>query len=245
MNLFGRKKQTEGPTPPSSSGGGSANASTTSAIAKLRDTAETLEKREEHLFRKIDNEVKMARDFNSKGKKREALTCIKRKKMFEKQLEQVSGAKMTLETQRLALENININREALEAQRAGAAALAGVTRQMGGVDAVEETMDQVEEGLQDADEIGQAMARGIGGMNDADEDELLAELEGLEQEGLDEQLTSVTSAAAASSLADEEAELQSLMPGVPFSAPSAPKTAMMQMTDEEKELAMLEASMAM
>ena len=97
---------------PSSSSGSSA-ATAAAAIAQLRDTTETLEKKEEHLFRKIDNEVKQARTFNAAGKKREALTCIKRKKMYEKQLEQISGAKMTLETQRLALENININREAL------------------------------------------------------------------------------------------------------------------------------------
>ena len=45
-------------------------------------------------MRKIDNEVKMARDFSQKSKKREALTCIKRKKMYEKQLEQVRRAYM-------------------------------------------------------------------------------------------------------------------------------------------------------
>ena len=42
---------------------------------------------------------------------------------LEKQLEQISGAKMTLETQRLALESMNINQAALEAQRAGARAM--------------------------------------------------------------------------------------------------------------------------
>ena len=45
---------------------------------------------------------------------------------------------------------------------------------MGGVDAVEETMDTVEEGLQDAAEIGEAMSRAIGPSVDADDDELLA-----------------------------------------------------------------------
>jgi len=242
MNLFGRKKQPEIGAPSSSSGSSAATAA--AAIAHLRDTTETLEKKEEHLFRKIDNEVKQARAFNASGKKREALTCIKRKKMYEKQLEQVSGAKMTLETQRLALENININREALQAQKMGADALNKVTRDMGGVDAVEETMEQVEEGLQDAAEIGDAMARGVNFGVDADDDELLAELEGLEQDNLDAQLTSVPGAAAV----DEEAELEKelMMPSTPFSAPSVPTTKVAQsMTDEDRELAALEASMAM
>jgi len=244
MNLFGRKKQPDiavGSTSNGSTGGSSA----TAAIARLRDATETLEKREEHLFRKIDNEVKQARTFNAAGKKREALTCIKRKKMYEKQLEQITGAKMTLETQRLALENININRETLEAQRIGAAAMQQATKQMGGVDAVEETMDTVEEGLQDADEIGQAMARSVNVGLDADDDELLEELEGLEQDELNCTLTSVGKTTALSE--EEQLERELMMPSAPFSAPSAPTSVpkAREMTDEERELAALEASMAM
>uniref|UniRef100_A0A7S4B3Z7 Uncharacterized protein n=1 Tax=Chrysotila carterae TaxID=13221 RepID=A0A7S4B3Z7_CHRCT len=245
MNLFGRKKQPELAVSNSASSGGNSGSNTTAAIAKLRDASETLEKREEHLIRKIDMEIKQARTFNAAGKKREALTCIKRKKMYEKQLEQISGAKMTLETQRLALENVNINRETLEAQRLGAAAMSAATKQMGGVEAVEETMDSVEEGLQDADEIGQAMARSVNTGLDQDDDELLAELEGLEQDDLDATLTSV--APSSSKASDEEAELEKalMMPTAPLNAPSAPKTAARPMTDEERELAELEASMAM
>jgi charged multivesicular body protein 4 len=234
MNLFGRKKAGPPQVTSSGGGGGGGGGNTTDAIGKLRDATETLEKREEHLQRKIDNEVKQARDFSKANKKQQALTCIKRKKMYEKQLEQIMGAKTTLETQRLALESMNINREALQAQQLGARAMEAEVRRMGGVDAVENTMDQVEDGLQDADEIGQAMGRAIGAA-DADDDELLAELEELEQDGLDADLLDVAALAPEPAVA---------MPSAPFSAPSAPKTAV-QMTDEERELAELEASMAM
>ena len=50
------------------------------------------------------------------------------------------------------------------------------------MDAVEETMDQIEEGLADADEIGQAMSRTVNAGLDMDDDELLAELEKLEDD---------------------------------------------------------------
>ena len=53
---------------------------------------EMLTKREEHLQRKIDNEIQMARDFSAQKKNQEALTCIKRKEMFEKQMEMIIGA---------------------------------------------------------------------------------------------------------------------------------------------------------
>ena len=83
MNLFGRSKPSAAaPTPSGNSGGGN---ETSGAIAKLRDNLEMLQKREDHLVRKMDNEIKMAKEFSAKGKKREALTCIKRKKMYEKQ----------------------------------------------------------------------------------------------------------------------------------------------------------------
>ncbi len=234
MNLFGRKKAGPPQVTSSGGGGGGGGGNTTDAIGKLRDATETLEKREEHLQRKIDNEVKQARDLSKANKKQQALTCIKRKKMYEKQLEQIMGAKTTLETQRLALESMNINREALQAQQLGARAMEAEVRRMGGVDAVENTMDQVEDGLQDAEEIGQAMGRAIGAA-DADDDELLAELEELEQDGLDADLLDVAALAPEPAVA---------MPSAPISAPSAPKTAV-PMTDEDRELAELEASMAM
>ena len=233
---------------PAASSGNSQKA----AIDKLRDAAETLEKRENHLQHKIDNEITQARAYSKQGKKREALTCIKRKKMYEKQMEQLMGTKNTLETQRLALEAININKEALEASRAAAGALSSATAQMGGVDAVEDTMDQVEEGLQDAEEIGEAMSRQVATPGvDQDEDvrepsgppplrppatpstphppstwqELLAELAGLEDEAANLDLGAGASSAAAKSEADEMAELAALMPSAPM--PSAPTSRVM------------------
>mgnify|MGYP002631310104 CR=1 FL=1 len=199
---------------------------------------------------------------------------------------------------------MNINREVLQANKAAADTMTSVTKSMGkfrvlncrchvprahplrrtsshpprtgGVDAVEETMDAVEEGLVDADEIGQALGRSIAmpGL-DADEDDMLAELEALEQDELDRQLqdVSIGSSAQASSgsntrspphtrpfphrsispaplphpvQASDEAELARMMPSAPVSMPSAPTTAVKPaMTEEERELAELEASMAM
>jgi hypothetical protein len=89
------------------------------------------------------------------------------------------------------LEQLNINKEVLEAQRAGASTMASVTAAMGGVDAVDDTMGQIEEGLADANEIGEALSRPVAGGMDADEDELLAELEELEGADLETQVSDV------------------------------------------------------
>jgi len=42
-------------------------------------------------------------------------------------------------------------------------------------------MDQVQEGIQDAEEIGSVLARGLGGADVMDDEELLAELNEMEQ----------------------------------------------------------------
>merc|ERR1719201_977964 len=112
-----------------------------------------LQKREDHLMRKIENEIKQAKEFSAKGKKREALTCIKRKKMYEKQVDQIINSKITLENQQLALESVNLNRQVMNAHQVGAQAMERAVQKMGGVDAVEELMDNVEEGFQDANEL--------------------------------------------------------------------------------------------
>ena len=181
---------------------------------------------------------------NAANKKREALTCMKRMKMYEKQLEQLSNTKISLETQRLALENLSINRETLEAQRIASSALQRETKRMGGVEAVEETMDGIEDGLADAREIGDAMARTVGDGYAEDEDELLAELEGLAAD--DDALTQVASDQPKDEMQELEAELNALTaPTAPTNKPlpSAPKEE--AMTDEERELLELEKSMAM
>lgn len=230
MNLFGKSKKPALPNPEPSA---PAPSNSSGAISKVRDTIEMLGKREEHLQRQIDKEVKSAKEFAAKQKKREALQCIKRKKLYEKQLEQVTAQKFTLEGQEMQLQSLKINAEALQAQKVAAGTMKREMEAMGGVEAVEETMDDIEEQMADADDIGQALAREVRlpGL-DADEDELLAELEGLEAEELANDLGAVDLGAEPAS-----------MPSAPISMPSAPTQKVM--TEEEKELAELEASMAM
>lgn len=73
-------------------------------MAKVNDTLETLEKREEFVQRKMDDEITKAKKFSAAGKKREALQCIKKKKMYEKQIESLVNTKMTLENQKMTME---------------------------------------------------------------------------------------------------------------------------------------------
>ena len=141
--------------------------------------------------------------------------------------------KFNLMQQQMALEDMNMNKEAVAAQRVVKDSLAKQTKEMGGVEAMEELMDELEDGMQEANDIGAALGREMNTGLDADEDDLLAELEGLESDSLAKQLGSV----------DLGKDPGLSMPSAPVSMPSAPKSKVM--TEEEKELAELEKSMAM
>ena len=200
-------------------------------MAKLNETIENIGKKEDHLQRKMDAEVANALKFSAAGKKREALQCLKKKKMYEQQLTQLGTSKINLENQKLTMESMNMNAEIIDTQRVVTTSMQAQVKKMGGVDKVEELMDQVEDAQTDAQEIQNAMNRqmNVPGL-DQDDDELLAELEGLQEAQL------------AAEMAKVEIGHAVVMPSAPISLPAAGTKKVM--TDEERELAELEAAMA-
>ena len=65
------------------------------AIQKLRETEEMLNKKQDFLEKKVDAETATARK-NAKTNKRVALGALKRKKRYEKQLQQIDGTLTTI-----------------------------------------------------------------------------------------------------------------------------------------------------
>jgi len=213
MPLFGSKKKAPAPK---------------ESISKLRETLDMLEKREQFLQKKCEQQVTEAKKFMAQKNKRAALMCLKRKKTYEQQIEKLSGARMTIESQVMALEGASVSLEAMNAMKMGATSMKTIHKDIN-IDKVDDTMDEIREQMDIANEINDAIATPLGG-EVFDEDELLGELEDLEQESLDEQLLQVTPA--------------SKLPSTPTKAPEAKVPAKKQVVDEDAELAALEASMA-
>ncbi|KNC51578.1 charged multivesicular body protein 4a [Thecamonas trahens ATCC 50062] len=216
FNLFGKKKAE--PTPRDS-------------IIKLRETLDTLDKREAHIESKINKELATAKKY-SKTNRRQALAALKRKKVYENQLNQLAGSRMTLEQQIMSLEMASTNVQVLEAARAGAAGLRQAHNNMT-IDDVEDTLDEVREQQDIAAEIGEALSQPLGGL-DMDEDDLEAELEAMEQQALDDEFLGVE--APSTSLPSVA------LPATP-NVPTHTPVAAAGETDEERELRELEASM--
>lgn len=158
-----------------------------------------------------------------------ALMALKRKKRYEKQLQQIDGTLSTIEFQREALENANTNAEVLKNMGVAAKALKSAHQQLD-VDDVHELMDDIQEQNELAEEISQALTQSVGAGADFDEDDLLAELEEMEQQELDEKLIDV---------GNPDFELPEVPETAPPAAAAKAKPAKAK-THEDAELAELE-----
>jgi len=162
---------------------------TQDAIQQLRETTEMLQKKSDFLEKKIDTEVAAAKKAGTKNK-RVALQHLKRKKRYEKQLTDIDGTLSTVEFQLEALQNAQSNKQVLDSMKVGASALKKAHGNMS-ADQVHDMMDDISEQQEISQEINEALAGGMGAQFDVDEDDLMAELEELEQEELDENLLDV------------------------------------------------------
>eukprot|EP00616_Rhizochromulina_sp_CCMP1243_P009782 CAMPEP_0118973260 /NCGR_PEP_ID=MMETSP1173-20130426/9665_1 /TAXON_ID=1034831 /ORGANISM="Rhizochromulina marina cf, Strain CCMP1243" /LENGTH=229 /DNA_ID=CAMNT_0006922881 /DNA_START=68 /DNA_END=757 /DNA_ORIENTATION=- len=204
------------------------------SILKLRTTVDTLDKREVHIQKKIDAQIQEARQNMKKGDKRSALYCMKRKKMFEGEVDKIRGARMTLEQQALALESSATTMETFKAMREGNQTMRALRANVD-ADTVGETMDDIRDEIEEANDISAAIGEPL---NDGLEDEeaLLAELNEMEQLELEQTLLGTPAVPAAAPALGE-------LPAVPTGAISMPAAGV----EEDEDLAALrelEADMA-
>ncbi|KAK4049375.1 hypothetical protein ACM66B_002661 [Microbotryomycetes sp. NB124-2] len=201
--------------------------STREAIVNLREHLLMLDKKEEHLTKKIEDETRKARA-NATTKPNVAKQALRQRKLYENELESIAGRKMTLTTQVNAIESANMNKETLEAMKKGADVLKGIHGKLN-VDKVDATMDDVRNQLELTNEISEAISNPAGMGIDVDDQELADELAELEQEELNKRLAGAESA--------------------PIHAPSLPaaKTPAqaIEEDEEEAELRELQAQLAM
>lgn len=231
MKLFGQKKA---PAP-----------NLQESIQRLRDAEQNLEKREKFLEKQAAACLAEAKRKSQAKDKRGALFQLKKKKMYETQMEQIYGKKSNIETQILALENAGITGDVVTAMQHGERALRQTLAQHK-IEKVEDVMESITETMDQADELSEALSTPIGPVYD--EDALEAELEDLENELADEialQLPSVP--------VKTQDVPQAVVKPAQTAVPSKPVAVMQTggakankpLTKEEKELKELEELMGM
>lgn len=115
---------------------------------------------------------------------------LKRKKLYEGEIEKIQNVKMTLETQVINLESAAQNAETFKAMQAGTNTMKKIRTDVG-IDQVDDVMDNIKEEMEMAQEINSAIAQPVDPIL-ADEDELLAELNELETSDLEAELLKPT-----------------------------------------------------
>jgi charged multivesicular body protein 4 len=193
-----------------------------------------LEKKEKVLQRKIATEIEKARDFTKAKNKRAAIQCLKRKKLYEVQVEQLGNFQLRIHDQMIMLEGAKATTETVDALRSGAIAMKAIQKATN-IDDVDKTMDEINEQTENMKQIQEALSTPIGAAADIDEDELEAELEDLEHAELEERLLQPST---------------TQLPPVSVPAYSRPtqvpaQRAAPQKSAEDDELAELQAEMAL
>ena len=163
------------------------------------------------------------------------MTALKRKKLYEGQLASMTAAHDKLEQMAMTIEGATASMEAMTMMKEGAQAMKSLHQGMS-VEQVENTMEDVRDQMDVAQEINDAIAQPLGA-DTLDEDELLQELEGMEQQSMDEQLLALPPTVGEP------------VPKAPAAAePAARSTAAApnpKVKSEADELAQLEAAMAL
>ncbi|EPT03630.1 hypothetical protein FOMPIDRAFT_1022239 [Fomitopsis schrenkii] len=163
-----------------------AKQSSRDAIVTLRQQLQLIDKKEEYLQKKIDEEMKKARA-NAVTNKAAATAALRRKKATEQDLERLQGTRFQLEMQVNTLESASFNAETMAAMKKASTALKDIHGKLT-IDKVDTTMADIQEQTQLANEVSEAISANTFAGVDIDEEELKAELAGLEDEELDKRL---------------------------------------------------------
>ncbi|XP_044494936.1 vacuolar protein sorting-associated protein 32 homolog 2-like [Mangifera indica] len=202
-----------------------------STLDKLNETLEMLEKKEKVLLKKVSVEVERAKEYSRTKNKRAAIKCLKRKRLYEQQIEQLGNFQLRVHDQMIMLEGAKATTETADALRTGAAAMKAMQKATN-IDVVDKTMDEVNEQTENMKQIQEALSTSIGAAAEFDEDELEAELEELEGAELEKQLL----------------ESPTTAPAAPVQVPAGRQQARplpQKRMGEEDELAALQAEMAL
>lgn len=159
-----------------------------------------------------------------------AIQCLKRKRLYEQQVEQLGNFQLRIHDQMIMLEGAKATTETVDALRTGASAMKAMHKSTN-IDDVDKTMDEINDNMENMRQIQDLLSAPIGAASDFDEDELEAELADLEGEELEAQLLAPTTSAPMTAPVRVPQQL---------SRPTAQSS-----KTEDDELAALQAEMAM
>ncbi|KAL7684879.1 putative Snf7 family protein [Plasmopara halstedii] len=175
--VFGHKKPEVPPVNISDVGG--------EVDARITDLDVKIDKLEQEL-RKYRDQMKKTRGPAINSIKQRAMQTLKRKKMFEAQRDKLHAQSYNIEQTSFAIETSKDAITTVAAIKSAAVQLKTETQRIN-VAELENVQDDISDLMEDMNEIQDIMGRTYGIGDEIDEDELEAELEGLEDEWAEEE----------------------------------------------------------
>ncbi|EPT24996.1 SNF7 family protein [Toxoplasma gondii ME49] len=219
--IFGRgaagKKDEEAPIVPADP---SAASDLAEALHRNKEAIETLEKRQQHIEKKIRNQEATARERVASGDRRGAMLCLRRKKLFEQDLEQILTSRLTLETQIVTLEAAHTQQLAVQAIAGAAKAHRNFSQKLS-IGKIDRLLDDIQEQQDLQQEVTQVLAQGLPPLDDV---ELQRELNALEASEIENRVLETACNAPSVPVDDPALTMPSLLqslqpccsPGLPF-----------------------------
>eukprot|EP00904_Undaria_pinnatifida_P004136 jgi/Undpi1/13723/HiC_scaffold_9.g03376.m1 len=133
---------------------------------------------------KYRNALKKAKGPAATNIKRRAMECLKRKKMYEQQRDQVAGQQFNIEQTSFAIDSIKDTATTVAAMKDASKTLKAEVKKID-INKVEDLTDDMADMMEDMNEINDIMGRSYNVGEELDEDDLDAELACLDDE-LDE-----------------------------------------------------------
>lgn len=193
-----------------------------------------LEKREAVLQKKCEAELNAAKQFSKDKNKRAALQALKKKKLYEGQMENLANQQLRVQDQLITLEGARMTTETVSALKQSAAEMKRLSKQVN-IENVDKTMDELNEQTDAMRQIQEALGQPVGPSAEFDDEELDAELAELEELELDGEMTAMPAAPAAAQPAEA-------LPAVPARPVAAPSSADAELEELRREMELMEAA---
>ena len=159
-------------------------------IVDLQESITRLGKRQHLLETKIEELVTEAKAHLSKKRKDKAVFCMKKKKMYETEIDTIMNSTFTIEQQIMSIEGTLMNQRLVKAMQMGTDTMKETGKSLD-IDKVDDVMDDINDEIDNAREIDEAISRPVEtDVFDEDElmDELMEELNELEEADLEAML---------------------------------------------------------
>mmetsp|Transcript_7787 Transcript_7787/g.7862 ORF Transcript_7787/g.7862 Transcript_7787/m.7862 type:complete len:226 (+) Transcript_7787:212-889(+) len=208
--LFGKKKEA-GPAPSL----GDASTSINNRVGAIDEKIKGLDGE----LIKFKEQLKKAKGPAADNIKRRALQTLKRKKMYESQRDQMAGQAFNVEQTSFAIDSVKDTQTTIFAMQAASKQLK-VEHTKIDLGAIEDMQDDLGDMFEDMDEINDLMGRSYGTPDGLDEDDLEAELAGLDFEELEGEFETETVEVPTAAYSGESLPISPATSA--YSLPSAP-----------------------